>query len=121
MLTKIIALKFGISKKLSSNVSFFKSPPKTEQRWTADGKPDNFDPANTQLYLRLHRTRRTNGCESFGTDKNGLYNGDYGERRLSLRIGGAVLPLRKVRNGEIHLQKIGIINIRDQAMAVKRC
>jgi dipeptidyl-peptidase-4 len=83
--------------------------------------PDNFDPPSTQLYFfyALHRTRRTNGCESFRNGKNGLYNAIMAkDGYLYVSVEGRVL--RKEERAKSIYKKIGIINIRDQAMACKK-
>lgn len=120
-----ILMKFDASKKLNSNVEFFQIT--TEDGTLMDGwmaKPDNFDPKKkypTVFYVYTEPAGQT-VVNRFGTGKNGLYNGDMakdGYLYVSIEGRGAPAPKGREWRKSIY-KKVGIINIRDQAMGAKK-
>lgn len=120
-----ILKRFDASKKTMSNVSFFKVT--TEDGIEMDGwmaLPKNFDETKkypTVFYVYGEPAGQT-VVNRWGTGKNMLYNGDMAEDGyiyVSVEGRGAPAPKGKAWRKAIY-RKIGIINIRDQAMACKK-
>ncbi|RZM23417.1 MAG: S9 family peptidase [Pedobacter sp.] len=104
---------------------FFKV--KTEDGVELDGwmkKPDNFDP--TKKYPVLFYVYGEPGSatvrDTYGVERNGNYNGDLaqdGYIYISLDNRGTPAPKGREWRKSIY-KNIGILNIRDQAMAAKK-
>lgn len=120
-----IEKRFDASKKATSNVKFFQV--KTEDGIEMDGwmaLPKNFDenkkyPAVFTVYGEPAGQTVVN---RWGTGRNNLYNGDMAEDGyiyLSVEGRGAPAPKGRAWRKAIY-RSIGIINIRDQAMACKK-
>lgn len=120
-----IALKFDPTKKAASNVEFFQVT--TEDGTLMDGwmaKPTNFDPTKKYpvLFMVYGEPAGQTVVNRFGTGKNNLYDGDMaadGYIYMSVEGRGAPAPKGRAWRKAIY-RNIGIINIRDQAMACKK-
>ena len=117
--------KFDPSLKEKSNVSYFSVT--TEDGVEMDGwmaKPKNFDPNKkyaTVFYVYSEPAAMTT-TNRFGVGRNRLYDGDMAEDGyvyISLDNRGTPAPKGKEWRKSIY-RKIGIVNIRDQAMACKK-
>ncbi len=105
-------------------VEFFKV--KTEEGVEMDGwmvKPNNFDPSKKYPIVFYVYTEPwgANVLDSYGVANNGLYNGDMsadGYIYVSVDNRGTPSPKGRKWRKSIY-RKIGIVNIRDQAMAAK--
>ncbi|MEM6380213.1 MAG: DPP IV N-terminal domain-containing protein, partial [Bacteroidota bacterium] len=120
-----IAKQFDPSEKAKSNVSYFSVT--TEDGVEMDGwmaKPKNFDPTKkypTVFYVYSEPAGMTT-TNRFGVGYNRLYDGDMAEDGyvyISLDNRGTPAPKGKEWRKSIY-RKIGIVNIRDQAMACKK-
>jgi dipeptidyl-peptidase-4 len=109
---------------VEKTVEFFKV--KTEEGVEMDGwmvKPNNFDPQKKYPVLFFVYTEPwgANVHDTFGTADNGLYGGDLaadGYIYMSIDNRGTPAPKGRAWRKSVY-RKIGIINIRDQAMAAK--
>jgi len=117
--------RFDPSKKADSNVEYFSIT--TEDGVEMDGwmaKPTNFDPNKkypTVFYVYSEPAAMTT-TNRFGTGRNGLYNGsmaDDGYLYISVDNRGTPAPKGREWRKSIY-RKIGVVNIRDQAMACKK-
>lgn len=118
ILTKLANLK------INKRVEFFKV--KTEDGIDIEGwmvKPANFD--STKRYPIVFNVYGEPASatvkDTYGTGMNGLYNGDMakdGYIYASVDNRGTPLPRGRAWRKAIY-RKIGVVNIRDQAMAVK--
>ncbi|WP_316784026.1 S9 family peptidase [Pedobacter frigiditerrae] len=108
-----------------NKVEFFKVT--TEDGVEMDGwmkKPDNFDPTKKYpvvFYVYGEPASQT-AADVWGAGRNGLYVGDMakdGYIYISMDNRGAPVPKGKEWRKAIY-KNIGIINIRDQAMATKK-
>lgn len=120
-----IADKFDPSRKTQSNVEFFKVV--TEDGVEMDGwmaKPKNFDPKKKYpvVFLVYSEPASATVTDRFGIGRNGLYEGDMaadGYLYMSVDNRGTPAPKGRAWRKSIY-RKIGVINIRDQAMACKK-
>lgn len=120
-----IAAKFDPSKKAQSPVEFFKVI--TEDGVEMDGwmaKPKNFDPAKKYpvLFLVYGEPASQTVTDRYGVGRNGLYDGDMaadGYIYMSVDNRGTPAPKGRAWRKAIY-RNIGILNIRDQAMACKK-
>jgi dipeptidyl-peptidase-4 len=120
-----IAETYDPKKKETSNIEFFQVT--TDDGIEMDGwiaKPKDFDP--TAKYPVLFNVYSEPAGQTvinrFGTGRNMLYNGDMAEDGyiyMSVEGRGAPAPKGREWRKSIY-RKIGIINIRDQAMATKK-
>ncbi|RZK36763.1 MAG: S9 family peptidase [Pedobacter sp.] len=110
---------------IKNKVEFFKVT--TEDGVEMDGwmkKPDNFDPTKKYpvvFYVYGEPASQT-AADVWGAGRNGLYVGDMakdGYIYISMDNRGAPVPKGKEWRKAIY-KNIGIINIRDQAMATKK-
>lgn len=109
---------------VSKTVEFFKV--KTEEGVEMDGwmvKPARFDPARKYPVLFYVYTEPwgANVHDTFGIGENGLFNGnlaDEGYIYMALDNRGTPAPKGRAWRKSIY-RKIGIINIRDQALGAK--
>jgi len=110
---------------VKNKVEFFKVT--TEDGVEMDGwmkKPDNFDPTKKYpvvFYVYGEPASQT-AADVWGAGRNGLYVGDMakdGYIYISMDNRGAPVPKGKEWRKAIY-KNIGIINIRDQAMATKK-
>lgn len=108
-----------------NKVEFFKVT--TEDGVEMDGwmkKPDNFDPSKKYpvvFYVYGEPASQTAG-DVWGVGRNGLYAGDMakdGYIYISMDNRGAPVPKGAAWRKAIY-KNIGVINIRDQAMATKK-
>ena len=126
---KAVNEKESIATKLPSvqeeNVTeFFKI--KTEDGIEMDGwmvKPKNFDPSKKYPVVFYVYTEPwgANVTDSYGASQNWLYSGDMREDGyiyISLDNRGTPVPKGREWRKSIY-RKIGVVNIRDQAMAAK--
>lgn len=120
-----IAKKFDPSKKAQSNVEFFQVV--TEDGVTMDGwmaKPANFDPNKKYpvLFSVYAEPAGQQVTDRWGIGKNALYDGDMAnDGYIYMAIEGRGAPAPKGREWRKSIyRKIGIINIRDQAMGCKK-
>lgn len=105
-------------------VEFFKV--KTEEGVEMDGwmvKPTNFDPAKKYPVLFFVYTEPwgANVHDTFGAADNNLFTGDLAEEGyiyMSIDNRGTPAPKGRAWRKSVY-RKIGIVNIRDQAMAAK--
>lgn len=120
-----IASRFDPAQKENSNVEFFRIS--TEDGVEMDGwmaKPSNFDPNKkypTVFYVYSEPAGATT-TNRYGVGRNGLYAGsmaDDGYLYISVDGRGTPLPKGRAWRKAIY-RKIGIVNIRDQAMACKK-
>jgi dipeptidyl-peptidase 4 len=110
--------------KTSSKVEFFKV--KTEEGVEMDGwmvKPDNFDASKKYPVVFYVYTEPwgQNVIDRFGTANNFLYQGDMakdGYIYMSIDNRGTPVPKGSAWRKVVY-RKIGLVNIRDQAMAAK--
>lgn len=120
-----ITAKFDPAKKGQSNVEFFKVV--TEDGVEMDGwmaKPKNFDPAKKYpvLFLVYGEPAAQTVTDRFGIGRNGMYDGDMAEDGyiyMSVDNRGTPAPKGRAWRKSIY-RNIGILNIRDQAMACKK-
>ncbi len=120
-----IAKNFKPENKSNSNVSFFQVT--TEDGVTMDGwmaKPDDFDESKKYpvLFYVYGEPAGQTVVNRWGTGRNGLYNGDMvndGYIYISVEGRGAPAPKGRAWRKAIY-RKIGVVNIRDQAMACKK-
>ncbi|NRB64310.1 MAG: DPP IV N-terminal domain-containing protein [Saprospiraceae bacterium] len=120
-----IKRNFDPSRKTGSNVSFFTIT--TDDGVTMDGwmaKPNNFDPSKKYpvLFYVYSEPAGQTVRNRFGTGRNNLYQGDMaadGYVYISLDGRGTPAPKGRAWRKAIY-RKIGIVNIRDQAMACKK-
>ncbi|SOE20733.1 dipeptidyl-peptidase-4 [Spirosomataceae bacterium TFI 002] len=120
-----VSSKISADAKANSNVSFFEVTTEdgvTMQGWIA--KPDNFDPSKkyaTVFYVYAEPAGQTSR-NTYGAGKNGLYNGNMAaDGYIYISVDGRGSPAPKGREWRKSIYKnIGIINIRDQAMACKK-
>lgn len=120
-----ITKKISAEKKAASNVEFFKV--KTEDGIEMDGwmaKPKNFDPTKKYpvLFTVYGEPAGQTVVDRYGAGRNQLYRGDMAEDGyiyMSVEGRGAPAPKGREWRKAIY-RKIGIINIRDQAMACKK-
>ena len=120
-----IARKIDPEKKKNSNVSFFKVT--TEDGVEMDGwmaKPANFDASKKYpvVFMVYGEPAAQTVIDRYGIGRNGLYRGDMaqdGYLYMSVEGRGAPAPKGSAWRKAIY-RKIGIINIRDQAMATKK-
>ncbi len=117
--------QLGRVKPPKNKVEFFKVT--TEDGVTMDGwmkKPDNFDQTKKYpivFYVYGEPASQT-VKDTFGAGRNNLYNGDMakdGYIYISLDNRGTPAPKGREWRKSI-FQKIGTLNIRDQAMAAKK-
>ncbi|MEO0340697.1 MAG: prolyl oligopeptidase family serine peptidase, partial [Bacteroidota bacterium] len=120
-----IAANFDPSRKENSNVEFFSVT--TEDGVEMEGwmaKPDDFDPSKkypTVFYVYSEPAGMTTR-NRYGVGRNGLYIGNMaadGYLYISLDNRGTPAPKGREWRKSIY-RKIGIVNIRDQAMACKQ-
>ncbi|TDO21014.1 S9 family peptidase [Pedobacter duraquae] len=112
-------------KPVKNPTEFFKV--KTEDGIELDGwmkKPENFDP--TKKYPVLFYVYGEPGSatvrDTYGVERNGNYNGDLaqdGYIYISVENRGTPVPKGREWRKSIY-KNIGILNIRDQAMAAKK-
>lgn len=110
--------------KSPSNVEFFKV--KTEEGVEMDGwmvKPTNFDPSKKYPVLFFVYTEPWSSTvdDAYGVGQNGNYLGDLaddGYIYMSIDNRGTPAPKGRAWRKSIY-RKIGVLNIRDQAMAAK--
>ncbi len=126
---KALNEKESIKSKLAAaqvdkNVEFFKV--KTEEGIEMDGwmvKPKNFDPSKKYPVVFYVYTEPwgANVHDQFGTAENFMYDGDMrDDGYIYISIDNRGTPAPKGREWrKCVYRKIGIINIRDQAMAAK--
>ena len=122
---KGIANNFKAENKSNSNVSFFQVT--TEDGVTMDGwmaKPADFDESKKYpvLFYVYGEPAGQTVINRWGTGRNGLYTGDMvndGYIYISVEGRGAPAPKGREWRKAIY-KKIGIVNIRDQAMACKK-
>lgn len=120
-----IADKFDPSRKAQSNVEFFKVV--TEDGVEMDGwmaRPKNFDPKKKYpvVFLVYSEPASATVTDRFGIGRNGMYEGDMaadGYLYMSVDNRGTPAPKGRAWRKSIY-RKIGVINIRDQAMACKK-
>ncbi len=116
-----VAAKFDPAKKTSSNVEFFQVV--TADGVTMDGwmaRPANFDPSKKYpvLFSVYAEPAGQQVTDRWGIGKNALYDGDMaadGYIYMAIEGRGAPAPKGAAWRKAIY-RKIGIINIRDQAM-----
>jgi dipeptidyl-peptidase 4 len=120
-----IADSFDPAAKEKSNVSFFTVT--TEDGIEMDGwmaKPTDFDPAKKYpvLFYVYSEPAAQTVVNRFGTGRNSLYQGDLtGDGYIYISVDGRGTPAPKGRAWRKAIyRKIGVINIRDQAMACKK-
>lgn len=112
------------SNKAASNIEFFKV--KTTDGIEMDGwmvKPRNFDPAKKYpvVFYVYTEPAGQNVRDQYGTGNNRLYSGnmaDDGYIYISIDNRGTPVPKGKEWRKCIY-RKIGLVNIRDQAMAAR--
>lgn len=117
--------KFDPASKEKSNVSYFSVT--TEDGIEMDGwmaKPKNFDP-NKKYPIVFYVYSEPAGMTTvnrWGVGRNNLYNGDMAEDGyLYVSVDGRGSPAPKGKEWRKSIyRKIGIVNIRDQAMACKK-
>jgi len=122
---KDVAARFDPEKKSESNVSFFQVT--TEDGVTMDGwmaKPADFDPSKKYpvLFNVYGEPAGQTVVNRWGIGRNFLYNGDMvndGYIYMSVEGRGAPAPKGREWRKAIY-RNIGVINIRDQAMACKK-
>jgi len=120
-----ILSKFDPAGKSQSNVEFFKVV--TEDGVEMDGwmaRPKNFDPAKKYpvLFLVYGEPASQTVTDRFGIGRNGMYDGDMaadGYIYMSVDNRGTPAPKGRAWRKAIY-RNVGIINIRDQAMACKK-
>lgn len=120
-----ILKKFDPAKKAKSNVEFFKVV--TEDGVEMDAwmaKPLNFDPAKKYpvVFLVYGEPASQTVTDRYGIGRNGLYEGDMaadGYIYMSVDNRGTPAPKGRAWRKAIY-RNIGILNIRDQAMACKK-
>jgi dipeptidyl-peptidase 4 len=120
-----ISKKIDPTKKEKSNVSFFKIT--TQDGIEMDGwmaKPKDFDPSKKYpvLFMVYGEPASQTVVNRWGAGKNGLYDGNMAEDGyiyISVENRGAPAPKGREWRKSIY-RNIGIINIRDQAMACKK-
>ena len=120
-----ITKKIDLEKKKKSNVEFFKVT--TEDGVEMDGwmaKPKNFDPSKKYpvVFTVYGEPAGQTVNDRYGIERNSLYRGnmtDDGYIYLSVENRGTPAPKGREWRKSIY-RKIGIINIRDQAMAAKK-
>lgn len=120
-----ILAKFNPAKKAQSNVEFFQVV--TEDGVEMDGwmaKPKNFDPSKKYpvLFLVYGEPASQTVTDRYGIGRNGMYDGDMAEDGyiyMSVDNRGTPAPKGRVWRKSIY-RNIGILNIRDQAMACKK-
>jgi len=107
-----------------SNIEFFKV--KTEEGVEMDAwmvKPENFDPAKKYPVVFYVYTEPwgQNVIDGYGTSNNFLYKGDMAkDGYIYISIDNRGTPVPKGREWrKVVYRKIGIVNIRDQALAAK--
>jgi dipeptidyl-peptidase-4 len=110
---------------LEENITeFFKI--KTEEGIEMDGwmvKPKNFDPSKKYPVVFYVYTEPwgANVTDSYGASQNGMYRGDMrddGYIYISIDNRGTPVPKGREWRKSIY-RKIGVVNIRDQALAAK--
>lgn len=114
-----------ISSQVEKNVEFFKIT--TEDGVEMDGwmvKPSNFDASKKYpvVFYVYTEPAGANVIDRFGVGRNRLYKGnmqDDGYVYISLDNRGTPAPKGSAWRKSIY-RKIGIVNIRDQAMAAKK-
>jgi dipeptidyl-peptidase 4 len=119
-----ILKKIKQENKEKSNVSFFKVT--TEEGVTMDGwmvKPKNFDETKKYpvVFYVYGEPASTTVNDSYGAGNNFLFEGnmaDEGYIQVSLDNRGTPAPKGREWRKSIH-KKIGILNIRDQALGAK--
>jgi dipeptidyl-peptidase-4 len=120
-----ITKKIDPEKKKKSNVEFFKIT--TEDGVEIDGwmaKPKKFDASKKYpvVFSVYGEPASQTVVDRYGVGRNGLYRGDMAEDGyvyMSVENRGAPAPKGRAWRKAIY-RKIGIINIRDQAMAAKK-
>lgn len=111
--------------KSKSNVSFFKV--KTEEGVEMDGwmaKPKNFDPSKKYpvVFFVYTEPAGQNAKDQFGAGRNNMYVGDMaadGYIYITMDNRGTPAPKGREWRKSIY-RKVGILNIRDQALAAKQ-
>ncbi|MBZ0305811.1 MAG: prolyl oligopeptidase family serine peptidase, partial [Anaerolineae bacterium] len=117
--------KFDPAGKAKSNYEFFKLH--TDDGVEMDGwmaKPKNFDPSRKYpvLFLVYGEPAAQTVVDRFGIGRNGLYEGDMAEDGyiyMSVDNRGTPAPKGRAWRKSIY-RNIGILNIRDQAMACQK-
>lgn len=120
-----VANRFDPELKAKSAVEFFQVT--TDDDVTMDGwmvKPKDFDPAKKYpvvFYVYSEPAAQT-VTNRFGVGRNGLYRGDMAEDGyVYVSIDGRGTPAPKGRAWRKSIyRKIGVLNIRDQAMACRK-
>lgn len=120
-----IASQFDASQKEKSNVAYFSV--RTEDGVDMDGwiaKPKNFDPNKKYptVFNVYSEPAAMTTINRFGVGRNRLYDGDMAEDGyiyISVDGRGTPAPKGKAWRKSIY-RKVGIVNIRDQAMACKK-
>ncbi len=120
-----ISTQVAMQKPIQNKVEFFQVT--TEDGITMDGwmkKPDNFDPSKKYpvLFYVYSEPASQTAADVFGAGNNRLYDGDMakdGYIYISMDNRGAPVPKGREWRKSIY-QNIGILNIRDQAMATKK-
>jgi dipeptidyl-peptidase 4 len=120
-----VAAKIDPAAKEKSNVKFFEVTTDddiTMQGWMA--YPDNFDPSKkyaTVFYVYTEPAGQTSR-NTYSAGKNGLYNGVMAaDGYIYVSVDGRGSPAPKGREWRKSIyKKMGIVNIRDQAMACKK-
>ena len=114
----------GKADKTKSNVEFFKV--KTEEGIEMDAwmaKPANFDPTKKYPVVFYVYTEPwgQNVIDAYGTAANFMYKGDMSkDGYIYISIDNRGTPVPKGREWrKVVYRKIGLVNIRDQAMAAK--
>jgi dipeptidyl-peptidase-4 len=120
-----ITNQLGKVRPSKNKTEFFKI--KTEDGIEMDGwmkKPDNFDASKKYpvIFYVYGEPASQTVKDVYGVDRNGLYHGDVaadGYISISLDNRGAPAPKGREWRKSI-FKNIGILNIRDQAMAAKK-
>lgn len=120
-----IAKKIKTENKEKSNISYFQVT--TEEGVTMDGwvvKPNNFDSTKKYpvVFYVYGEPATTTVNDTYGSASNFLYKGDMaadGYVQVSLDNRGTPSPKGRQWRKAIY-QKIGILNIRDQALGAKQ-
>lgn len=112
------------SDKSKSNVSFFKVT--TEEGVEMDGwmvKPANFDPSKKYpvVFFVYTEPAGANAKDQYGAGGNSLYKGNMAnDGYIYITVDNRGTPAPKGREWRKSIyRKVGVINIRDQAMAAK--
>ena len=116
---------FDSTKKDDSNIEFFKIT--TDDGIEMDGwmaKPENFDPSMKYpvVFNVYGEPAGQTVVNRYGTGRNGLYTGDMAaDGYIYMSVEGRGTPAPKGREWRKSIyKKIGILNIRDQAMACQK-